>query len=207
MSEDFELKIALINKELVDDLPNIFKLFNKLQTTIGFSRFKLDEQPYEKNKNLKAFRVMFAEIANCEGLRFNQDFIKYLQEKSKPNPEYVNSYFCTLVNIIGSIVLFTRLTERFSYHPKNLEYLSTSFKSLLTIVTESNFLACEESQHIARYTPNHPLYVVSIDDPEEELVLIVNNCHEDVSFSGSYLDPEKRLSAEVIKNNNPFVFH
>lgn len=198
MIENFNLRIAKINNDIVEDLPNIFRLFNQLQGSVEFSKFTLFENLYVKNKDLKAFRIVFTDIANCESIQTNQEFNKYLQKISKSDPELISSYRCGLTNVIGSIVLFTKLTARFSYHPKNLEFLTNSFRTFLTMVMEFSFLAIEESRFIQKFVPKIPVYVYNIKDPTEQLFMIINNNHEDISYVGSILNPTERYSVEVL---------
>lgn len=199
MIENFNLRIAKINNDIVEDLPRIFRLFNRLQGSVNFNKFTLYETPYEKNKDLKAFRIIFTDIANCGSIQTNQEFNKYLQEISKDDPELIANYRCSLNNAISCVVLFTKLTARFSYHSKNLDFLTNSFKTFLTLVMEFNFLAHEESKFIKSFVPKIPIYVYNIKDPTEQLFMIINNKHEDISYVGVILDSKERYFVEVLQ--------
>lgn len=199
MIENFNSRIAKINNDIVEDLPNIFRLFNRLQGNVNFNKFTLYENPFERNKDLKAFHVNFADIANCESIQTNQEFNKYLQEISKNDPELILGYRCSLTNVINSIVLFTKLTARFSYHSENLKFLTDSFKTFLTMVMEFNFLSTEESQYNENVVPMIPIYVCKIKDPAEQLFMVINNKHEDVSYVGTILNSRERYSVEVLR--------
>lgn len=202
MIENFNSRIAKINDTIVEDLPNIFMLFNRLQGSVNFNKFTLYETPYEKNKDLKAFRIIFTNIASCESIQTNQEFNKYLQEISKDDPELISSYRCSLSNVISCIVLFTKLASRFSYHSENLKFLTDSFKTFLTMVMEFNFLATEESRYNENFVPMIPIYVYNIKDPTQQLFMIINNKHEDVCYVRTILNSKERYFVEVLHELN-----
>lgn len=202
MIENFNSRIAKINNDIVEDLPNIFRLFNRLQGSVNFNKFTLYETHLEKDKGLKSFRVIFTDIANCESIQTNLEFNKYLQEISKNDPELLISYRCSLSNVIGCIVLFTKLTARFSYHSENLKFLTESFKTFLTMVMEFNFLGAEESQYNENFVTMIPIYACKLKDPAEQLFMIISNKREDVSYVGTILDSKKRYFVEILQELN-----
>lgn len=205
MVDNFRVIASRINNEVMEKLPDIFRLFNRLQGSIDFKEFKLKEVIYEKDKNLKVFSINFLEIANSQSLRTNPEFNKFISKLTKKDPEFEVIYLNSLLNTICSIVLFNKLTQRFQHNPQNLEFLSESFNSFLKIVFEFSFLCVEESRSIENFKPKSPYYAFKVEDPSEKLFMIIENNHENVSFIGAILNTSDRYIAEVLSSNNPIL--
>lgn len=205
MMHDFQVTAARINNEVMEELPNIFKMFNRLQGSVNFNKFKLREAIHVRDKNIKAFSLNFIEIANSESLRTNPDFNRFLDGLTKKDPVNKVTYLNSLLNITCCIVLFNKLTERFQHNPQNLKFLSESFNSYLRIVAEISFLYIEESRFIKNFKPKAPIYVFNVKDPSEKLFMIIENDDDDISFVGTFLNTFDRYIAEVLSSNNPIL--